>query len=90
MNLHFLERLKGSVTNGDVPAVSTLISGMLMYALDNHMQIIAALSFLLSSGIAIISQYNKQKQSTLDKIHAREMEKLTTMAKIELDKQSKS
>lgn len=73
MNI-IIEKIKQAFYSPQSISIANIMSGILIYTLDNYMQIGAALSFFATTLIAIITKYNNYKQDKLDRIQAREVE----------------
>ncbi|MAO22073.1 MAG: hypothetical protein CMJ25_15100 [Phycisphaerae bacterium] len=73
MNL-FLEKIKNAISNPESISVVNIVSGVLIYTVDNYMLIGAACTFLSTSLIAILNKYNSYKQDKLDRTQRREIE----------------
>ena len=63
MNL-FLEKIKNAISNPESISVVNIVSGVLIYTVDNYMLIGAACTFLSTSLIAILNKYNSYKQDS--------------------------
>ena len=84
MNI-FTEKIKQLIHNPQSVSVVNVVSGILIYSLDNYMQVGAALSFFATTIIAIITKYSKYKQDKLDRVHAREVEMMRLTAELNLN-----
>lgn len=76
-----IERIKQILTNPESVSIANIISGILIYSLDNYMQIGAAISFFATTIVAILTKYSKYKQDKLDRIQIRKVE----MMRLELE-----
>ena len=82
MNIFY--KIKQAVLNPESLSVANIMSAILIYSLDNYMQIGAALSFFATTIIAIVTKYSKYKQDKLDRIQKREIEMLRTKSDLGL------
>lgn len=74
--MNILSKIKNWVQNPESISIVNVMSTILVYSLDNYMQIGAALSFFATTFIAIAVKYSSYKQDKLDRIQARELELL--------------
>lgn len=63
MNIY--EKLKNFSSIDNVSIVS-IVSGMIVYSVDNYMAICGAITLLFSTVIACVSKYNDYRQSKLN------------------------
>ena len=80
--MNIIERIKTMVQNPQGVSIANIMSTILVYSLDNYMQIGAALTFIATSIIAILTKWSSYQQDKLDRIHKREMEVLRLKSEI--------
>ena len=74
--MNIIDRIKSVMNNPQGVSIANIMSTILVYSLDNYMQIGAALTFLATSIIAILTKWSAYQQDKLDRIHKRKMELL--------------
>ena len=83
MNI-IVEKIRTFIHTPQSISIANIVSGILIYSLDNYMQIGAALSFFATTLIAIISKYNTYKQDKLDRIQTRKVEMMRLEVELKL------
>ena len=79
--MNIIDRIKSVMHNPQGVSIANIMSTILVYSLDNYMQIGAALTFLATSIIAILTKWSAYQQDKLDRIHKRSMELLESKAR---------
>lgn len=79
--MNIIDRIKSVMNNPQGVSIANIMSTILVYSLDNYMQIGAAITFLATSIIAILTKWSAYQQDKLDRIHRREMELLEFKAR---------
>jgi len=78
-------KLKFHLQNFDGLSFHTLISGMIVYTVDNYYAICGALTLVATTTVTVLTKYNNYQQDKLDRIQSRVIE----LQKAELDIQEK-
>lgn len=79
--MNIIDRIKSVIHNPQGVSVANIMSTILVYSLDNYMQVGAAITFLATAIISILTKWSAYQQDKLDRIHKREMELLEFKAR---------
>ena len=72
--MNFIEKIKNFAHNIDNLSVNSIVSGMIIYCVDNQMAICGAISLFVGTIISAMTKYNTMKQSKLSAIQEREIQ----------------
>jgi len=78
-------KLKFQLQNFDSLSFNALISGMIVYTVDNYYAICGALTLIATTTVTVLTKYNNYQQDKLDRTQTRSIE----LKKAELDLKEK-